>query len=135
MHPDEQVIYDEQSQVFSTSYVEASDYAVWTQGELRFVNQPLMQILTVMERKYNVHIKISPDIKSSDLFTMKFKQHETVEDAIHIFTQLAGNINYKIEGKDILLFKIERRLHANKKTPESTSHSNFPASEIDFTMF
>lgn len=105
MHPDEQVIYDGQRQVFSSSYVEASDYALWTQGELRFVNQPLMQILTVMERKYNVHIKISPDIKSSDLFTMKFKQHETVEDAIHIFTQLAGNINYKIEGKDILLFK------------------------------
>lgn len=105
MQPDEQVVYDGQKQAFSMGRVKSNDYTAWTEGELRFVNQPLTQILTVMERKYNVHIKLSPDIKSSDLFTMKFKQHESVEDAMRIFTQLAGNINYKIEGKEVLLFK------------------------------
>ena len=105
MRPDEQVIYDGQNQSFKIGWVESSDCSAWTHGELRFINQPLTQILTVLERKYNVNIKLSPDIKSSDLFTMKFKRHETVEDAMNIFTQLAGNINYKIEGKEILLFK------------------------------
>ena len=57
-----------------------------------------------MERKYNVQIKLSPEIETSDLYTMKFKQHETIEDAMHIFAQLAGNLNYKIEGKQIILF-------------------------------
>lgn len=105
MHPDEQVVYNGQNQTFSIDWVEASDCAAWTQGELRFVNQPLAHILTVMERKYNIQIKLSPEIKSSDLFTIKFKQHETVEDAMRIFTQLAGYMDYKIEGKEILLFK------------------------------
>lgn len=105
MQPDEQVIYNEQNHTFSIDWVEASDCAMWTKGELRFVNQPLTNILNVMERKYDVNIKLSPEINSSDLFTMKFKQHETVEDAMYIFSQLAGNINYKIEGKEILLFK------------------------------
>lgn len=105
MKPDEQVIYNGQNQTFSINWVEASDCSAWTQGELRFANQPLHEILTTMERKYNVHIKLSPEIKTSDLYTMKFKQHETIEDAMYIFAQLAGNINYKIEGKEILLFK------------------------------
>ncbi len=105
MKPDEQVVYNEQNQTFSINWVEASDCSAWTQGELRFANQPLHEILTTMERKYNVQIKLSPEIDTSDLFTMKFKQHETVEDAMFIFAQLAGNINYKIEGKQILLFK------------------------------
>lgn len=105
MKPDEQVIYNESDQTFSINWVEASDCSAWTHGELRFVNQPLAKIITIMERKYNVHIKLSPDISTADLFTMKFKQHETIEDAMYIFAQLAGNINYKIEGKEVLLFK------------------------------
>lgn len=105
MKPDEQVVYNGQNQTFSINWVEASDCSAWTQGELRFANQPLHEILTTMERKYNVHIKLSPEISTSDLYTMKFKQHETIEDAMYIFAQLAGNINYKIEGKEILLFK------------------------------
>lgn len=105
MRPDEQVVYDGQDQSFKIDRVESGDCSAWTQGELRFINQPLTQILTVMERKYNVHIKLSPDIKSSDLFTMKFKQHESIDDAMRIFTQLAGNIYYKIDGKEILLLK------------------------------
>ena len=105
MKPDEQVIYNSQDETFSIDWVEASDCSAWTQGELKFTNQPLHEILTTMERKYNVQIKLSPEISTSDLFTMKFKQHETIEDAMYIFAQLAGNINYKIEGKEILLFK------------------------------
>ena len=105
MQPDEQVVYNGADQSFSINWVKASDCSAWTQGELRFINQPLTEILTAMERRYNVQIKLSPEINSSDLFTMKFKQHETVEDAMKIFTRLAGNIDYKIEGKELLLFK------------------------------
>lgn len=105
MQPDEQVVYNGIDQSFSINWVKASDCSAWTKGELRFVNQPLTEILTVMERRYDVQIKLSPEISSTDLFTMKFKQHETVEDAMKIFTRLAGNINYKIEGKEVLLFK------------------------------
>lgn len=104
MKPDEQLVYNKQNETFNTLYVNASDCSAWTNSELRFVNQPLTDILATMERRYDVRFKISPDIKSSDLFTMKFKKHETIEDAMHIFTQLAGNINYRIEGQEILLF-------------------------------
>ncbi len=105
MRPDEQVVYNRTDRSFSINRVKAGDFSVWTQGELRFVNQPLPEIIAVMERKYNVRIKLSPEISSSDLFTMKFKRHETIEDAMQVFIRLAGNIDYRREGKEILLFK------------------------------
>ena len=105
MQPDEQVVYNEADRSFMINWGKADDCSAWTQGELRFINQPLTEIITVMERRYNVRIKLSPEINSSDLYTMKFKRHETVDDAMEIFTRLAGNIDYQIEGKEIFLFK------------------------------
>ncbi len=110
IHPNEQVVYNGKDHTFSINHVEASDCSSWTKGELRFTNQTLAEIIAIMERRYNVHIKLSPEINSTDLFTMKFKQHETIEEAMYIFTQLAGNISYRIEGKEILLFKTEREV-------------------------
>ncbi|MEG2067735.1 MAG: FecR domain-containing protein [Tannerellaceae bacterium] len=105
MKPDEQLTYNEKDDTFTSSRVEAHSVSVWTRGELRFVDKSLTEILTAMERRYNVHFRVSPDVHSSDMFTMKFKQHETIEDVMNIFAQLVGNLSYRIEGKDILLFK------------------------------
>lgn len=105
MKPDQQVIYHTAADSFSYSqHIESSDYTAWTQGELRFRNKTLNEILQTLERRYNVHFLVDEKIICSDLYTMKFKSHETIEDALHVFSLIVGNISYRREGQTIRLY-------------------------------
>lgn len=104
MKPNEQVVYYSDKDRFTVSHVEASDYTSWIHGELSFNNKSLNQILAALERRYNVRFQVDEGIACSDLYTMKFKSHETIEDAIHVFTLLIGDISYKKERQTIRLY-------------------------------
>lgn len=102
--PDEQVIYYSEKDSFATFHVEASDYSAWMHGELRFRNKSLNEILATLERRYNIHFLVDEQIVCSDLYTIKFKSHETVDDALHVFALVVGDISYKKEGQTVRLY-------------------------------
>lgn len=104
LKPDQQLIYNEQNQHFLLKETNADESLAWTQGELHFYNQPLSEILKIIERRYNVSFRINAGLKLSDQYTMKFKQYETIDDVMRVFTQLAVNINYHIKGNDVFLY-------------------------------
>ena len=104
MKPDEQLVFYAGVDSFATSRVEALDFSAWTQGELRFRNKTLNEILATIERRYNVRFQVDEGIACTDLYTMKFKSHETIEDALHVFTLILENVSYKKEGQTIRLY-------------------------------
>ncbi|MCD7978207.1 MAG: FecR domain-containing protein [Tannerellaceae bacterium] len=105
LQPDDQVIYLPGENRFITSVVDADDYAAWTQGELRFINKSLHEVIATLERRYDIRFRIDKEIESSDLYTMKFKLHETLEDALDVFCQIVGNVTYRKEGQTVRLFR------------------------------
>lgn len=104
MKPNEQLTYISHDDRFQTALVDASDYAAWTTGELRFINRSLDEILFSLERKYDVRFLVDPEIQSVDLYTVKYKSHETIEDAIYVLSEIIGDIDYRQEGQTIRLF-------------------------------
>lgn len=109
--PNEQVVYDKNSGQMSVSLVKATDYSEWVHGIIRFDNQPLREIIASLERSYNVDIKTSPEVRTSDLYTMRFKKSESIDKVMNIFTQLLGNVKYRIEGNEVLLYKTGKEVH------------------------
>lgn len=103
LQPDEQIKYYLYEDRFETYQVEASDYSLWTQGELKFQNKPLNEILMSLERRYDVHFLVDPLIHENDLYAVKINSHETIEDALYVLSQIVGNISYKKEGQSIRL--------------------------------
>lgn len=104
MKPNEQIVYYAGVDSFATNHVYASDFSIWTQGELRFRNKTLNEILATIERRYNVRFQVDEGIACTDLYTMKFKSHETIEDALHVFSLILENVSYKKEGQTIRLY-------------------------------
>lgn len=104
LKPDQQVVFYAEADSFSYSHVKASDYTAWTYGELRFRNKTLNEILATLERRYNVNFLVDEKIISTDLYSIKFKSHETIEDALHVFSLIVGNITYRKEGQTIRLY-------------------------------
>ncbi len=103
MKPSEQLIYLSHEDRFSTAKVDVADYSAWTNGELRFINKSLDEILLIMQRKYDVRFLIDPSINGTDQYTMKFKSHESIEDAMYVLSEILGNITYEREGQTIRL--------------------------------
>lgn len=103
MKPNQQLTYFPDKDEFVTDNVNASDYSAWTNGELRFINKSLDDILFTLERKYDIRFLPDRDICGTDLFTMKFKAHETIEDALYVLSEIIGTIDYTREGQTIRL--------------------------------
>lgn len=92
MKPDEQLIYYGKEARFERKQVNAASYRAWIHGALYFSDKSMYDIINTLERHYNIQIQIDPRIiHSSDLYTMRIRPHETLENALHIFTQIAGN--------------------------------------------
>ena len=63
--PNQQAIYNEKESHFRIEEVDACHYFAWTSGTIRFNNDPLDEVVKVLERWYNVKIQISDDTRSS----------------------------------------------------------------------
>ena len=94
--PNEQLEYNNQNGTFNKKSADAAIYSGWTKGELNFVLQSLKEIMITLERSYGITILISPDLVSSDLYTIKFKQRENINEVMNIVTKTIGSITYQM---------------------------------------
>jgi len=103
MEPSDRLVYSNAKDEFNLVRVKSEEYRAWTKNQVWFVNQPLSDILKTIERRYNVTFRYDTKLDLSQVYTMKFKEYETIEDVMRIFSLLAGNIDYRIEENTILL--------------------------------
>lgn len=105
MKPNEKLIYNNKNSTFELILANAKEESSWTQGEIRFDEQPLSYILKTLERQYNVKFQYGKDIHVNDFYTLKFKHHENIEEVMNVLSILIENIDYEISGKTIFLFQ------------------------------
>ncbi|MGA9639399.1 FecR domain-containing protein, partial [Flavobacterium sp.] len=79
-----------------------ADSPSWLKKESSFDHIPLIQVISELERQYNLKINVK-DINTNSLFTGTFTHtnEKTALDAITIPLQ----ISYKIEGKTVIFYK------------------------------
>lgn len=103
LNPGEQVVASLTGKIEKRS-VDVDEYVGWKNGMYVFDHRPLEEIIRDLERWYGVTITlVHPKLKQLP-FTGYVKRH----DEINIFLKLlesTGELKYKIEGKNILLFE------------------------------
>lgn len=102
MAPEEKLVYHRNG-TFELIRGKAKEASAWTQGEIRFNEQPLSYILKTLERRYNVKFHYGKDINTAEIYTLKFKHYESIEEAMNVLSLLIGHINYEMNQKDIFL--------------------------------
>lgn len=94
LRPDEQLAYDQLTHTFKLHTVDVSAVSGWMDGELNFINCPVDNILTVMERHYGVEIKVDPEIFTNDLYNIRLKQDEPLDNAMRIVSMTIGGTEW-----------------------------------------
>ncbi len=104
LRPDEQLAYDQLTHAFQLRTVDLSVVSGWMDGELNFINCPVQNILTVMERHYGVEIQADPGIFTADLYNIRLKPNEPLDNAINIVAMTIGGIDWHTTPEGDVVF-------------------------------
>lgn len=99
--PGERLCYNKSTQTMMTEQVDASDYLVWTKGELYFDNESMVNLMQTISRMYDVEIQISSESLRMQRFTGTIPTG-SIEKTLRIL-MLTASFTYAWENGDIVL--------------------------------
>ena len=95
--PNEQISYDKNDRQITLSKVDAARFSAWKEGYLVIDNEPLGQVISRIERWYNVDIEIQDEKLKRYRFKATFKD-EPLEDVLKLLAKTTPII-YKIDDR------------------------------------
>lgn len=96
----QQLVYNEQGNSHAISQVKTSDVIAWQQNKLSFDNASFEEIVPLIERWYNVSVKLNGH-SACRRYTVSFN-NEPVDHVLNVMTRLAG-ITYSIKDKVVVI--------------------------------
>lgn len=114
LKPDEQLCYDRLTHDFSMHTIDVAMASGWMNGELNFINCPIENILTVMQRHYGVDIKADPEIYTGDLYNIRLKRDESLHNAMRIVAMTVGGVEWRISSGGNMSLRSKARDEAMK---------------------
>lgn len=93
--------FNKENTKISTKAVLTDIYTSWINGGLTFRNMTFKNIITKLERRYNVTIVNKNEKLANEKFNASFKE-ESIENVMSYFNEIHG-INYTIKNNQILI--------------------------------
>ena len=104
LRPNEQVTYSRENGLAVNKSVNTSLVRSWTVGEAAYVNEQLIDIVTDLERRFNVHITVKDPELDTELFTCRFKETAKISQVLTLLKD-TRKLDYKIQGDQIQIYK------------------------------
>lgn len=102
LKPSEQLVFSHKDQTVSVHSIDMELYRMERKGFLIFRDTPFDQLITTLERKYNVTIHYDSRKYENSKCNLKFTPDETIEEVMKVLDRLL-HIKYKIEGQIIYI--------------------------------
>jgi ferric-dicitrate binding protein FerR (iron transport regulator) len=99
----EQAVYHTTGASLTKRPVDATRINSWTQGYLIFQQESMSNIFRALERKYNVKINYRDSKFAEISLTVRFRDNESLTEALDILNQIGANFHYKVTDKDIYI--------------------------------
>lgn len=103
LKPSEQLVYHHFTHEIQINSVDAKQMSAWKDGYLIFENASFDQLVTALERKYNVTINYNADKYNGRSYYVKFNPNESVEDALIVLSRLIDSFKYTMSGQTIII--------------------------------
>lgn len=103
--PNEQATYDKHEKQFRKAEVFAQNYFAWTEGTIRFNDDSLEEVVKVLERWYNVRIKLSGSTGRKIRVSGSYKDKKLyiILDGLSFMY----NLHYRYEKDDTIIINIK----------------------------
>lgn len=100
--PDEQLVVDNRSGKSLKAHIDARSLSGWIRGALDFNNEDLKTIALLLEKKFNIAVKVDTDELAQQRLTARFRAEETLDDILGTLA-MAGNFHYRRAPDQVLI--------------------------------
>jgi ferric-dicitrate binding protein FerR (iron transport regulator) len=95
-NPGEQFVYHTTLKQYAINHVDLYDETAWQRGELVFRGSTLRDILTTLERKYDISFQCKLPLFNEDKYNFHFKRETTLSEILNIIETVAGKFDYTV---------------------------------------
>lgn len=108
IEPGQQISLDKNTGRFMINNFDENYVLSWKNDQLIFQLTPFDDVITKLEKWYNVNIEYDPAQFKSETLTVRFEKNETLEQVIKVFSK-ANGFNYVVEGQNIIIKKQKKQ--------------------------
>lgn len=104
LKPGQQLVFNEtEPGIIIKSFDENYELA-WKNNQLAFRLMPFDNVISELEKWYNINIEYNPALFKSETLTVRFEKYETLEQVLQVIGK-ANGFKYSIEGKNVKISK------------------------------
>lgn len=101
LKPNEQLSYSHNTGEISIDKVDAAKLSSWKEGYLLFRDAKFEDIVSTLERKYNVDINYDSQKFNTQSYYVRFNPNESLDEALKVLSQITGNFKYTIHNSTV----------------------------------
>lgn len=98
LQPTQQLVYNKENRQKTLIYPDMEDVTAWLRGELVFRQKTIVDIITILERKYNYEFIYDLHSLKNDRYSFRFKDKAPLSEVMDVIVDVAGNLNFKIQN-------------------------------------
>lgn len=96
----EQLTYYHYSKTIDLAIVDATKATSWQDGYLIFQETPMEEIISTLERKYDVEINYDRDKLNGKIYYVEFSPDNTLEETLSVLEDVTGKFSFQIKKKN-----------------------------------
>ena len=103
LEPNQQLVFNNRTGELGINNIcEATErvFANWRKGEIVFNQATLSEIIETLEYHYNISIKVEEPLLTTEYYTVKFINNESVSQSLNVLKDLLGNFSYRIKTNE-----------------------------------
>jgi len=104
LEPGQQIIISQNESGFRVDSFNEEYELGWINNQLVFQLTPFDQVVNVLEMWYDISIDYDPVLFKTDVLTVRFGQHETLENVLLVLSRATGS-NYSVTNEEIKITK------------------------------
>lgn len=106
LKPNQQLSYQRETARIEIAEILADETTGWMNGRLIFTNATLSEILQTLQRRFDLTLKISPSVASSqERYTVKFVKNDTLAKILNTLKEIVEGLSYQKQGKKLIVTK------------------------------
>lgn len=96
--PGQQVTYQKNAKKSILEDANLNDVTAWQRGQFVFRGVTMKEILSTLERRYNITFQCNMSQFNDDKYNFRFREKSSIESIMGILKEVVGGFDYKIEG-------------------------------------
>lgn len=99
LSPGQQIVYNRKTNRSEKAGAILEDVTAWQRGQVAFRGSTMQEILSTLERRYDISIQCSTTLFTSDRYNFSFRKDADIKEVMDVMKEVTGKFTYKIDEK------------------------------------